>query len=223
MEFDVLILPLVGGYYLLTHAHRFKYYHQRLSDQRLIFNSVIAGTTLWISAFVLTYFVEEFNGCQRVKPLAAYFGLQMDYLGTSMMALAISLGLVYFDNRFVHGERKAIEMAIDKIGTHLEKLLKDALKSEQTVSITLKSNKVYVAWPLRVPIPRQSEYIVVTPLISGYRNNETKEVIFTTEYISVVEDEEQQFSKEDFSLVIKTDDIVSIGLFDIAVYERFQT
>jgi hypothetical protein len=45
MPFNLLLLPLIGGYYLLVTSRFTKYIHQRIDRQRLIFNSVLVLST----------------------------------------------------------------------------------------------------------------------------------------------------------------------------------
>ena len=45
MPFNLLLLPLVGGYYLLVTSRFTKYIHQRIDRQRPIFNSALVLST----------------------------------------------------------------------------------------------------------------------------------------------------------------------------------
>ena len=46
MPWNLLLLNLVAGYYLLTRSHYFKFEQQRLDRQRLIFESILLGVAL---------------------------------------------------------------------------------------------------------------------------------------------------------------------------------
>ena len=54
MPFNLLLLPLVGGYYLLVTSRFTKYIHQRIDRQRLIFNSVLVGIALIGLSIIVT-------------------------------------------------------------------------------------------------------------------------------------------------------------------------
>lgn len=213
----MLILPLVGGYYFLIHSHHFKFYHQRVSDQRLVFNSIIAGTVLSVVAFSLM----KLTGLlfDEVTPLGHYLNTDLEHLGTSLLALMIGICSPWITNRFLE-EEEGIAQSIDKIGTDLEKMLKHAIRNRLTVCITLSTGKVYAGWPLQVPVPRQSEYIKIAPMLSGFRDLELK-LHFTTEYLSAIESKKNNLTREDFTLVIKTEEIITINYFDISVYDEF--
>jgi len=43
MPFNVLLLPLLGGYLFLTHWNRTRFDTKRYSGERLIFHAAVAG------------------------------------------------------------------------------------------------------------------------------------------------------------------------------------
>jgi hypothetical protein len=43
VPFNVLLLPLLGGYLFITHWNRTRFHTKRYSGERLIFHSAIAG------------------------------------------------------------------------------------------------------------------------------------------------------------------------------------
>lgn len=58
MELNLLLLPLLGGYYFYTHFNGTAYYAARCSSQRLLFGSAIAGL-IFLLAGRLIWFVNE--------------------------------------------------------------------------------------------------------------------------------------------------------------------
>ena len=56
VKFDLLLLPLIGGYIFLITSYFAKFYHQRLDRQRLIFNSVIASVLIEDSEAIIYCF-----------------------------------------------------------------------------------------------------------------------------------------------------------------------
>jgi hypothetical protein len=74
MPFNLLILPLVGGYYVIANSEWYKYKTQRLHNERLLFNSVLAEVvliiislslrhiaTLWLPELVRLYRISKFD------------------------------------------------------------------------------------------------------------------------------------------------------------------
>lgn len=52
MPFNVLLLPLLGGYVFLTRWNRTRFSTRRYSGERLIFHSAIAGVALLCIYFI---------------------------------------------------------------------------------------------------------------------------------------------------------------------------
>ncbi len=75
-------------------------------------------------------------------------------------------------------------------------------------------DKVYVGIVVNIGTPEDNhlpESIAITPLLSGYRNEE-KKVIFTTEYKG----------QEDSETIFKESDILSVKDFNEETYKSFQ-
>jgi len=183
MPFNLLLFPLVGGYYFLITFKHFKFLHQRLERQRLLFNSVIAGSILLLFSFFITWaftsLFPEFSA--RLKSNSP---VDLPFFGTTVCSFLFGILSAQVGNLFIDGG-KAISRAIKKIGNELELLLEDSIKNEFLIQVTLKNDKFYIGWVRALPIPQQSSYIVLLPAFSGYRNGNTKEMIFTTQYLDV--------------------------------------
>ena len=68
----------------------------------------------------------------------------------------------------------------------LERLLFHvALYEDLMVEMTLSSGKVYVGWVLGGTAIRDRKYVEIMPVVSGYREKETRKVWFTTKYANV--------------------------------------
>ena len=166
MPFNLLLLPLIGGYYFLVNFRFTKYIHQRIDRQKLIFNAVLVGIILLglavigIKAFEVLYPVWAEN-------MRRYMPLQLPYTGTSILSFVIGVFFAYIPNLFID-DTKALSWSIKFIGNELEQLVRSAFLNAALVSFTMKSGKVYVGWPLTLPRPSSSSYLSVLPLISGY-------------------------------------------------------
>ncbi len=221
MPFNLLLLPLVGGYYLLVTSRFTKYIHQRIDRQRLIFNSVLAGIGLIGLAVSVTQTIGYFRP-EWIEEIKRFVPLQLPYTGTAVLSLLFGIILPHLSNLFIDKTR-ALSRSIKLIGNELEQLINGAFLEASLVSFTMKSGKVYVGWPVSLPRPTRGAYLSVLPLFSGYRNDE-QDVIFTTEYWDIYQT--RQASGEDdlyrgFLLVLTIEDIVSASLFDLDVYDRF--
>ena len=98
MPFNQLILPLLGGYLLITYANCFIYWTSRQSKEHLIFASAFAGAILAIVARAIALLIAstEFGGY-----LYHFVHDRMNYEGIGTATLALLLGglLVVWINR----------------------------------------------------------------------------------------------------------------------------
>lgn len=53
MPFNLLLFPLVGGYYILSRFEYLRYVQYRLESQRVLLNSAFAGILLLTGCFIL--------------------------------------------------------------------------------------------------------------------------------------------------------------------------
>jgi len=90
-------------------------------------------------------------------------------------------------------------------------------QKELPIIITLDNSKVYVGIVVKLAEPNESkgfnQEIAIIPIISGYRDKETHEVEFTTDYDQV---------SGNFEIIIKQDKIVTASWFDFDVYTSFR-
>ena len=220
MPFNLLLLPLVGGYYLLITSRFTKYIHQRIDRQRLIFNSVLAGIVLIGLSVGVTKTIEYLEPAW-LYTIKKSVPLQLPYTGTAVLSLLLGILLAHLSNLFITNTR-ALSWSIRLIGNELEQLINGAFLEASLVSFTMKNGKVYVGWPVSLPRPSRGSYLSVLPLFSGYRNDE-HDVIFTTEYWDIYQQRRDGESDryKGFLLVLSTEEIVSASLFDLDIYDRF--
>ena len=105
----------------------------------------------------------------------------------------------------------------------------ESVKEQKLVELTLRSGKSYIGFALNSGItiygrPDGGSDIVLIPVKSGYRDTNTRRLEITTDYISIIQQLNQQglANKEDFRVVIPMSEIISARIFYNEVYERFQ-
>lgn len=226
MPWNLLILPLVAGYYLLTRCYIFKFHQQRLDRQRLIFESVLLGIGVAIITYTvrltfLNFLPDVFNVIHKYSPF------EQPYALTSLLSIGFSIALTHTYNKF-SSDKKWIKRAIKDVGNELEILMKYSLVEEALMQFTLTNGKFYVAWVKELPIPSISNYVRIIPALSGYRTAETKEFKFTTHYLSVYSDyiragRVKNIEDLNTDIVIDITDIVTVSNFDVEMYEKFST
>lgn len=119
--------------------------------------------------------------------------------------------------------------AYEALGDDLELLIFRALDHDMPLSITLVNGKVYVGYVTRSLTPDvERTYLRISPIVSGYRREDTQEVSFTTDYARVKSEAKDHSSdlygllNEDFDIVLPLARIVSVSLFDFVAYEAFE-
>jgi hypothetical protein len=99
----------------------------------------------------------------------------------------------------------------------LDQLLFSAMINDRNLMLVLDDRKVYVGRVATMGEPNENEgadqEISFLPFVSGYRDKDGLQVIFTTDYKKV---------GESLPLVIRQESIVSAREFDFSVYDSFQ-
>jgi len=153
---------------------------------------------------------------------------------TIVLGTIVSLIILLISNWRAKIDKKHIISAIKKHGDELENLFLKSIQEGKQVIITLKNEKVYVGFIESLFEPQETNYTVITPLLSGYRDQE-KKIHFTTNYLDVVnrfiekvENEEGEDENEtsetitlDTDIVIKQDEILNAGIFDYTIFKEF--
>jgi hypothetical protein len=137
----------------------------------------------------------------------------------------LGICLAEFLNRFISYE-KAIIHAIKNIGNEFELLLETSWNDPHLIQFTLKNEKVYVGWLKTLPVPGESNYVSILPVLSGYRESESKRMHLTTQYLDIyaLYVQEGVVTNIDIltNLVIKVDEVLTASKFDIEMYDKFQ-
>ncbi|MBV6647288.1 MAG: hypothetical protein KI790_17650 [Cyclobacteriaceae bacterium] len=225
MPWNLLLIPLAGGYYILTRFIPLRYKQQRLDRQRLVFGSVLLGLLSISLTFACRYLISIYN-LQVIDTLYRYVPIKIPFLGTTIASLVLTIIWVELMNVAIFRNREVwVRRAIKSVGNEFELLLVHAVEESKLVEFTLENNKFYIGWIKELPIPSISSYIRIYPYVSGYRD-EHKQFNFTTDYSSVyagyIEREEiQNIDELDVDLIIPISRIMSASYFDLEMFERF--
>jgi hypothetical protein len=189
VPFNLLLLPLLGGFIFTRQWNRTKYHHLRSDKERLILLSATFGLFFLIFAFSITL-----SGNRWMPQISAWWHdtIPFEYSGTALLAFLTGAVLWIPLNKFCDAETQRLRV-INEDADRLELLLQKAMEQEKTVSATLKNGKVYFGWVVAVIDPSSKiKSVGILPTRSGYRDNETKNLHFTQEYGKVYD----QFLKE---------------------------
>lgn len=232
MPESLWVLPLLSGYYFLSRYIYRKYKYERLEPQRLIFDSFIAGSLFFFTTYLLRIIISlifphlvpviyEFLYRLPIEKIHLLWTFVFNFV--IVISLTKLLNYIYVKKDYFNW-RKPVEKAVDDFGDEIEQLFKETAENENLIQVTLKTNKVYVGFVQYIPPPKESNYLKIIPVISGYRNNKTKKIKFTTDYydaIRLYESIEEKYNSFQMDITIKQDEILSANVFYFEVYDEF--
>ena len=226
MSLALLLLPAMGGYWFLINWNYTRYQVERDSGYRLLFKCALVGIILYCSSRALTFALDLI-----CPSLTLLWDAHFPEPYTSEVALSLGLALVLpplFNWRLgcrytkVQGARRVAGNA----GDHIELLIDRAIAERKAIEVSLRSRKTYIGVPVESGIGAASDTdLVLIPLMSGYRKEDTLELVVTTNYLDVISDYTREGSGRnvrELRVVIPLSEVVSARLFDRAVYRAFR-
>lgn len=232
MTASLWFLPLVSGYLFLSRYIYKKYKYSRLETQRLIFDSFIYGGLFFLATYLLRivissicpHIISNIYGFLYKLPIEKQ-PLLWTIVANFLIVLVGVKGLNWFYKKANYFDwQTPVEKAVDNSGDELEQLFKQTAKEENLLQVTLKNNKVYVGFVEYIPPPKESNYLKIIPVISGYRNSETKRLTFTTDYYEAIllyQSEDSKHESFQMDITLKQDEILTANVFDYDVYNAF--
>lgn len=218
MPYNVLLLPLLGGFLFFRITHYFRFSAQRLDGYRLLFEAAIAGTCLAVLARLVNIVFELILGANIVDAAWSFFA-PFTFSGTSALALILGPVVALIWNFFVSKE-EAKQTEIRKHGNAFTQLLLRAQKEKQLLSITLDNRKWYIGWVTESPnLDPQELYFRLLPYRSGYRDKDTLRTVYTTFYDGALS--EGAFNQNDLIITLPLKDVKTANLFDEDLYNDY--
>ena len=237
MPFNLLLLPLIGGFILLSHWRLTLYFAKRLDKERLLLYSSLVGAILLGLSFGLSILIVSHptwlgvRGVLAFREWWAYNTPPFRYSGITTLSLVLGAASPWFLNRFwpfclLWAKEERGEKATKRYGSTLEQLLLKALKEEKYVMITLSSGKVYIGRVVTSLAPEDNRSFELLPFKSGYRETGNHRLEITTHYDEayqkIFEREDDPFEVvADFGVVIPVKDVVSATLFRGDIYQKY--
>lgn len=226
MPFNVLLLPLLGGYLFITHCNRTRFHTKRYSGERLLFHAAIAGVGLLISSFLLVRALEW-----GFPTIAIWWRshIPFSYTGSSLGAFLLGACSWWPMNKWWFSLDSEAKRAINEWNDFLEVLLIRAMEQTKQISVTMKNGKVYIGFVTSNFNPAYDrKYITILPMGSGFRDPTTQVVTINTDYAAVYQQiirDNNEFlirGVDDFLITLPVAEIISANLFDPDAYQRFQ-
>jgi hypothetical protein len=199
MPFNLLLLPLLGGFLFVRYWNPTRYHALRAEKERLIILAALAGLASLILAFAIVKTKAAFYPCQPDHFCLSQWwkdNIPFDHAGTSL--LAFSLGAVcWYPLNWVCKRGKAIDRVIEEDKVPFELLLKKAQDQAKTISVTMKNGKVYVGFVIHILNPAlPTRFIQILPTKSGYRDEKTRWLVFTTPYAEALDKVDRDYDEK---------------------------
>jgi hypothetical protein len=218
MPYNLLLLPLLGGFLFIHLTHYFRFAAQRMDGYRLLFQSAIAGVGLSIAGRLAELLV----GSTPLGPvLGRYWAVfsPFQYSATSAISLLLGPVCALVVNLFIDKE-KAKDKEVKAHANLFLKLIHQAADEERLISVTLDSRKWYVGWVAESPnLYPQEQYFKLLPFISGYRDKDSLETRQTVYYEAVLADNSLDHSE--FVVTLPLKDVKIAGFFNDEVYDEY--
>lgn len=226
MPYNLLLLPLLGGYIFITQWNRTRFNVMRIDGHRLLFHAAAAGLFFLLSAVLISTLCRLWG---IGLSLDSYWHASVPYDHSGKAALAFLMGALLWKplNYFTDQDRE-ISRAIQHQENPLELLLQKAVTGAHLVLLTVKNGKVYVGFVsdnFNPALPNQ--YLKLLLTTSGYRDSDTKKVTFTNDYSAVYEqllnqeEEPDPLVIEGFEIVIPIAEIQSVSFFAPDIYRKY--
>lgn len=223
MPWNLLLLPLLGGFIFLSHWNRTAFFAKRQDKERLLFYSALWGALFLGLSFLLSIFLVPYNETlTRLRYWWANNTPPIKFFGISSCALLLGVAGHFVLNRLwpfsrLWTEKKEGVRAIKEYGSELEKLLLTSLENRKHVMVTLKTGKVYIGRVANSLSPKEDTHFMLLPSNSGYRDEKHRfrstidyDKIYTaiaqavTEYKPII---------ADFGVVIPISEVLSASLY----------
>jgi len=218
MPYNLLLLPLIGGFLFVHLAHYFRFAAQRADGYRLLFQAAIAGVSLSIAGRVAELLI-------ALTPLGHWFEhywsifSPFPYSATSALSLLMGPVFALLVNLFI-GKEKAKAREIRSHGNFLLRLLDEAANQTRLISITLDSRKWYVGWVVESPnLDPHDQFLRLLPFISGYRDKDALETRRTVYYEAVLKD--NTIDRTEFVITLPLKDVKIAGFFNDEIYDEY--
>lgn len=221
MPFNVLLLPLLGGYVFIGNWNRTRFRTKRDTGERLLFHAGLAGVFMLVAAFVIVHLLTAL-----VPGVGAAWRREVPfpYAGTSLLALILG-GVGWWPANLLYPRAREARRVLREWGDDLEILFDRALTEQRQVSVTLKCGKVYVGFVLENFDPAYDrKYVSILPIASGYRDSAEQRLVLTTTYGEVylrIKGHRTDLAPADFRVVIPVAEVQSANLFDWDAYDEF--
>lgn len=227
MEFalNLLVIPLIGGYWFMHRTHFTRFRAKGLSNYRLLLEAAMWGLFALIGSYSIARVLDALP-CMEAPLKLWHKCVPYSHTGTALGAFALAV-LAAPSVNLMYGEKASSTRTIIRYGDDLVRLLLEAQQSGSAVMLTLRSRKVYVGQVIAsASLEPDMPFIIILPSLSGYRTESRLEVRWTTSYERIYAGirraipDYRGLKLQDFFVVVRTADIQSGTPFRHHVHAR---
>ena len=194
-------------------------------DCHLLFGSALVGLGLalvgHLIALVLNEFVPQFRSF-------CYAYIPVEYVDTAILSILLAAAVPPVINRF-HSEERAAKRTAENYGDLIELMISRAFEQSKLIELSLKNRKSYIGVVLQSNITKRGQSdVILVPLASGYRSEDTLQLHITTDYVPIIyemiDNNPDEIPKilRDFNVVLPRSEVCSARIFDPEAYRLFQ-
>lgn len=220
MGLGLLLVPALAGYLFLKWFHGTCYSLPRETGYHVVFKSAIAGVLLFFIARLFVVLANTFT------PAIGEFWktiIPLDYSGTAVGTFILAALLPVILNKSSRvAQLEARERAAKAAGDQISLIIDQAMLQGRFVELSLSSGKSYVGSPIQSTFGhRDSGDVALIPIASGYRDNDTRDLVMTTNYAPAISNQLTNRPLDDLKVAFPMRDIISARLFDQKLYVSF--
>lgn len=233
-EAHVPLVCLAAGYHFLRTWNATRYRWDALKWEHNLFEAAVVGGILFAITRVAVIAIRELlPGYEFAQPVGKAVDIVRDslpipFVGTLAAVAALAIAVPLALNRLPRFKPElGVRNAVSQHCGELLSLLQNAAQHSAPVMLTMDNRKVYVGLVQAPPAPKYP-YTRILPTVSGFRDDGTMRVTFSTQYAPVYQEIEDSVKDRDeaaeligrFCIVLPVDRICSANLFDNTTYER---
>lgn len=247
MPYNILLLPLLGGFLFVTFWDRTRWHADRAEKERLLIYAALAGLVFLGIAYFLRSLVPvfppiglcSFGHCWTFS-LGTWWDKNIGFLHSGVASVAFVIGAAgwwplnrigdawysaWADKNQRGGKRREFVRVIDNYGGPLEQLLLRSMDEETAVMLTLKGGKVYIGRLRAGFVPGKDTAIHLLPSRSGFRDSKQR-LDLTTNYRDVyIKIQASEKKATDiigaFGVIIPVDEVVTASLYLPDIHAKY--
>ena len=212
----MLLIPALGGYYFLSRSLVTRYWVARQTGYKLFFSAALVGVFLLATARLIAIWLGDWWAS-----VGAWWHdyAPFEYAGTVFASAFLAVLAAELPNPLFNKTKRAMRTAKAN-GDLIECLMQEAVdsKGSQLVQISTQGGKCYIGFALESGVAAAGEPdIAITPIASGYRDSETRELRIVRNYLPALQSSDLGLAE--FRVVIPLGEIASARRFDPDAYD----